>query len=144
MVAAAPVDRIAAESDVVVRFGFNLLTGRVLSEPEYRVLRFHPGDVRRYRGLSPARMFLNCERTAGVALQQLTDEFDAGNVVLTESTDVADARTLDGIQRRLNELKVEMLPAGVERPREPDAELSPPESLADYVSVKECRSRGRY
>ena len=75
-----------------------------------------------------------------MALQQLTDELDAGNAVLTESTDVADVRTLDGIQRRINELKIEMLPAGVERLRDPDAELSPPESLADYVSVKKRRS----
>lgn len=134
------VDRIAAETDVVVRFGFNLLTGRILSEPEYGVLSFHPGDIRHYRGLSPARMFLNGERTAGATLQQLTDELDGGNVVVIESVDITDAHTLDEIQNRITGLQVDMLTEGIKRLRDPEFTPTPPDSRAPYVSVKKRQS----
>lgn len=129
------VDRIANETDVVIRFGFNLLTGRILSAPKYGVISFHPGDIRRYRGLSPARMFLNEEETAGATLQQLTNELDGGNVVAIESVDVSDVHTLDELQRRLAILQSEMLTSGIKRLRDPNFEPEPPESLAEYVSV---------
>ncbi len=134
------VDQITTETDVVIRFGFNLLTGDILTEPEYGVLSFHPGDIRQYRGLSPARMFLNGETTAGVTLQQLTDELDAGNIVLIDSVDIRDAHTLDEIQHRLNDLKIQMLSDGVKRLQDPEFAPAPPDTIAPYVSVQTRQS----
>ena len=131
----AIVERIANETDLAIRFGFNLLTGRILSAPKYGVISFHPGDIRRYRGLSPARMFLNGEETAGATLQQLTNELDGGNVVAIESVNVSDVHTLDELQRRLAILQSKMLTNGIKRLRDPDFKPEPPESLAEYVSV---------
>jgi len=129
------VDRIAAETDVAIRFGFSLLTGRILAEPEYGVLSFHPADIRRYRGIGPAQPFLDGDDRAGATLQQLTDTVDGGNVVLIESVDISDAYTLDAIRHRVNQLQAEMLATGVQRLQDPEFEPEPPSQLGDYLSV---------
>ena len=134
------VDRIADETDVAIRFGFNLLTGDVLARPAHGVLSFHPADVRRHRGIGPAQPFLADEDTAGATLQQLTDELDGGNVVAIEHVDISDAHTLDEVRRRVNELQVGMLAEGIERLRDPTFDPAPPETLGPYTSVKNRRS----
>ncbi len=134
------VDRISAETDVVIRFGFNLLTGRILSEPNHGVLSFHPGDIREYRGLSPARMFLNEDDTAGATLQQLTDTLDGGYIVRIESTDITDISTLDELQHRINKLQIGMLTTGIELLRDPEFESKQPDNRAPYVSVEKRQS----
>lgn len=134
------VDRITEESDVVIRFGFSLLTGRILSEPTHGVLSFHPADIRRYRGLGPPQPFANGDVTAGSTLQQLTDELDGGNVLSIEQVDIPDANTLDEVYERVHTLQVGMLATGVERLRDPSFEPRSPDSLAPYTSVKKRRS----
>lgn len=134
------VDRIAAETDVAIRFGFSLLTGRILADPEYGVLSFHPADIRKYRGIGPAQPFLNGDETAGATLQQLTDTVDGGNVVLIESVDITDAYTLDEIRRRVNQLQVEMLATGVRRLQDPEFDPRPPDRLGTYLSVNARQS----
>lgn len=134
------VEQIADETDVAVRFGFNLLTGDVLARPAHGVLSFHPADIRRYRGIGPAQPFLAGDDTAGATLQQLTDELDGGNVVAIERVDVSDARTLDEVRRRVNELQVGMLAEGVRRLQDPSFEPGPPETLGPYTSVSRRKS----
>ncbi|KTG27959.1 formyltransferase family protein [Haloferax profundi] len=136
------VERIATETDVVVRFGFNLLTGPILSEPPYGVLSFHPADIRRHRGLGPPQPFVAGEDTAGSTLQQLTDDLDGGNVVAIESVDITDARTLDEVYERVHGVQVDMLATGIERLRDPEFVPEPPASLAPYTSVNKRRSPG--
>lgn len=130
------IEKITSKSDIVIRFGFNLLTGKIISEPEYGVLSFHPGDIRRYRGLSPAMVFINSENKAGVTLQQLTEELDAGNVLLIKSVDITDANTLDEIEHRMNKLKINMLTEGIKRLQNPNFKPNPPKKIAPYVTVK--------
>lgn len=137
---ASAVDRIAAETDVAIRFGFSLLTGRVLAEPEYGVLSFHPADIRKHRGIGPAQPFLDGDDRAGATLQQLTDTVDGGNVVLIESVDISDAYTLDEVRHRVNRLQAEMLATGVRRLQDPGFEPEPPDRLGNYLSVKARQS----
>lgn len=134
------VDRIVTETDLVIRFGYNLLTGRIISEPEFGVLSFHPADIRKYRGLGPARSFLYDDEVAGATLQQLTDEIDGGNVVLIENVDISDINTLDEIRERVYQKQIGMLPAGIKRLQDPKFELESPESLGPYMSVKKRQS----
>jgi hypothetical protein len=134
------VDQVVAETDVAVRFGFSLLTGRIISEPTHGVLSFHPADVTRYRGLGPVQPFLADAPTAGVTLQQLTEDLDGGNVVAIEHVDVSDRPTLEEIRRRLNVRQTGMLADGVRRLNDPDFEPTPPDSLGTYTSVRNRRS----
>jgi methionyl-tRNA formyltransferase len=136
------VDRVVSETDVVVRFGFNLLTGSILSEPPYGVLSFHPADVRRHRGLGPPQPFAAGEDTAGSTLQQLTDDLDGGNIVAIETVDISDIHTLDAIYERVHTLQIEMLATGVQRLQDPEFEPRPPETLAPYTSVHKRQNPG--
>jgi hypothetical protein len=68
--------------DVILRFGFNILRGDILTAARYGVWSYHHGDNDFYRG-GPAHFWELYERskTSGVVLQVLTEELDAGHVL---------------------------------------------------------------
>lgn len=127
------VARIADRCDVVVRFGFDLIRGDVLTAPEHGVVSFHPADIRRYRGMGPPAIFHDGRDRAGATLQRLNESIDGGEIVAYEATSIADCRTLWDVFDRLAALQIRLLPEGIETLREPtveprsvpDAELGP-------------------
>lgn len=68
--------------DVLIRFGFNILRGDVLTAAKYGVWSYHHGDNDYYRG-GPANFWEVLERNpmSGAILQVLTEELDAGKVM---------------------------------------------------------------
>ena len=77
------VERIrAARLDVLIRFGFNIIRGDILTSARYGVWSFHHGDNDYFRG-GPAHFWELYERNpiSGVILQVLTDELDGGRVL---------------------------------------------------------------
>lgn len=131
------VDEIAERADVVVAFGFGLLTGRILDATPYGVLGYHPADVRDYRGHGPEQTFLNGDPRGAATLQRLTEDIDGGRVVAIESVDVSDEYTLDGVWARLHEVQSRMLADGIEKLRDPAFEPEPPERLGRYYTKAE-------
>jgi hypothetical protein len=80
---AEAIERIrAADLDVVLRFGFDIIRGEILATARYGVWSLHHGDNRRYRG-GPSFFWEMYERdpVSGTALQILTDELDGGRVI---------------------------------------------------------------
>ncbi|HTU43543.1 MAG TPA: hypothetical protein VMF91_00675 [Bryobacteraceae bacterium] len=71
--------------DVILRFGFNILRGEVLSSARHGIWSFHHGDNEYYRG-GPALFWEVVEDNprSGVILQVLTEKLDDG-VVLSKS-----------------------------------------------------------
>lgn len=136
------VDRIVDECDLVVRFGFGLIEGRILSELEHGVLSFHSSDIKKYRGLASTERFLAGDSEAGATLQRLNDEIDAGQIVAMDTTDVSDEYTLDTINEKVKKLQTEMLLDGVRNLQDPDFEPSSPDSLAGYTSTKKKMEYG--
>jgi hypothetical protein len=68
--------------DVIVRFGFNGLSGEILSAARYGVWSYHHGDNNKYRG-GPAGFWEMYERnplTAAI-LQIQSDDIDGGQVI---------------------------------------------------------------
>ncbi|WP_267642386.1 formyltransferase family protein [Haloarchaeobius amylolyticus] len=88
--------------DLVVRFGFGILVGEALTAPTHGVLSYHHGDLTEYRG-QPAGFweFVHDEPTAGITVQRITDELDAGEVFAYEEVDITDADTWREVRRRL-------------------------------------------
>lgn len=77
------IERIRAGNlDVLIRFGFNIIRGDILTSARYGVWSFHHGDNDEYRG-GPAHFWEMCEKNpmSGVILQVLTDELDGGRVL---------------------------------------------------------------
>jgi len=81
-----PPEAIAAvrshDLDVLLRFGFNILHGEVLTSARYGVWSFHHGDNDFYRG-GPALFWEVVEDNpcSGVLLQVLDEQLDAGQVL---------------------------------------------------------------
>jgi hypothetical protein len=70
------------EPDVLLRFGFRILKGEVLSLPRYGIWSYHHGDEIDFRGSPP--LFWECSDacpSVGVMLQRLTDQLDFGQVL---------------------------------------------------------------
>lgn len=133
------IELIGETSDVVIRYGFGLLKGEVLSEPEFGVLSFHPTDIRQYRGLGPPQAYLDGCDVMGVTLQRLNEDIDGGEIVAYDETDVSDCATLWEIYDQLDEIQVELLAQGVLNLRAPSSEITVPESLGSYYSTKSRR-----
>ena len=136
------VDYVADRADVVIRFGFGLVRGRILEAPEHGVLSIHPADVRKYRGIGYPRAFLNGESTLGVTIQQLSETIDGGKVVAIGTTDIADAYTLDDVHTRANELKIELLPRAINNLHRCDFEPEVPDTLGEYMPLRNRRRLG--
>ena len=70
------------ELDVILRFGFNILRGDILTCAKYGIWSYHHGDNDYYRGGPPYfwEVYEN-NSISGVILQVLTEELDAGQVL---------------------------------------------------------------
>ena len=73
----------AKRLDVLLRFGFNILRGGILTAAKYGVWSFHHGDNDYYRG-GPAHFWEMHEHNplSGAMLQILTEELDGGRVLV--------------------------------------------------------------
>lgn len=79
----AAIEAIRAKQlDVLIRFGFNILRGDILTSANYGVWSYHHGDGDYYRG-GPAHFWEVYESNpiSGAMLQILTEELDAGKVL---------------------------------------------------------------
>ncbi|WP_296705906.1 formyltransferase family protein [Algoriphagus sp.] len=70
------------EIDIILRFGFRILSGSILTVPRLGIWSYHHGDPSKYRGGPPAfwEVMLGWE-TTGTVLQRLTEELDQGEVL---------------------------------------------------------------
>lgn len=127
------VDTLEHRCDVVLRFGFGLIEGDVLTAPEHGVLSVHGSDIREYRGMGPQLSFLYDDETVTVTLQQLTEDIDAGSIVSMRSTGVPDDATLDDVVGAILRLSTEIYADGV---RKLGNGASPwqPDTLGTYYS----------
>jgi folate-dependent phosphoribosylglycinamide formyltransferase PurN len=112
---AEPVAALADEATLCIRLGFGFIVGSVLSAFEHGVLSYHHGDLREYRG-QPMGFWEFVEGTerAGVTVQLLTDELDAGRVAALKTVSIADCRTWGAVKRRLLAASEDMLTMAVE------------------------------
>lgn len=110
------VETITESCDVVIHFGFGILSGKILSQPSYGVLSFHHGDVREYRG-APAGFweFVNGDYEIGVTLQQLTETLDGGEIVAIKTVDISNAPFLAEVRKRVTEASSGMLAEAIQQ-----------------------------
>ncbi|WP_336037316.1 formyltransferase family protein [Halobacterium yunchengense] len=136
------VDDVARRADVVVRYGFGLIQGDILTAPRDGVLSFHPADIREYRGLGPPQAYLDGRTTMGITLQRLTEGIDDGEIVAIDYQDVGDCRTLWDVYDRLRDVQRRLLATGIENLRDPDVDPIRPDDLGAYHSISNRREPG--
>jgi methionyl-tRNA formyltransferase len=110
---------IAQKCDVVIRFGFGLLKGDILSAPKHGVISVHGSDIRKYRGLGPKMTFLRGEETVAVTLQQLSETIDGGKIIEIATKNLHRPYTLDDINAAVEELKTQIFATGINNLRDP-------------------------
>jgi hypothetical protein len=72
--------------DVLIRFGFGILTGEILNVARYGIWSFHHGDPQEFRGAPPGFWEIHNRATVtGVVLQRLTEKLDGGIVLRSGS-----------------------------------------------------------
>ena len=71
-----------ADPDVIVRFGFRILAGQILTLARLGIWSYHHGDPDEFRG-GPACFWEVMERrpTTGLILQKINDELDGGEIL---------------------------------------------------------------
>lgn len=110
------VEYIRDNCDVVVQFAVGILKGDILTAPEYGVLGYHLGDIREYRGSYVTLwMFLDNVQYAGVTLQQLTPELDAGRVISIKEADLTGVRSWPETRERLYATAEGMMAEGIKK-----------------------------
>lgn len=139
------VETLAAETDVVVRFGFGIIKGDVLDAPEHGVLSYHHGDIREYRG-QPAALweFLHGEDEIGVTVQRLNETLDGGQIVSFESIDASDAHTWQEMRERMYEASEPMLADAVGNLRDPSFEPESVDELGELYTTPGLSATVRY
>lgn len=137
------VGTIERRCDVVLRFGFGLIEGDVLTAPEHGVLSTHGSDIREYRGMGPQLSFLNDDETVTVTLQRLTEDIDGGSVVTMSSADVPANATLDEIGGLVLRLSTEIFADGV-RKLQHGGDPWEPDSLGEYYPQDLQRKSPRF
>jgi hypothetical protein len=115
------VEEVRENADIVFRRGFGLMRGEILDATEYGVLSYHHGDPGAYRG-GPAGFweFVHGEPTAGMMVQSLQDNLDAGGVQAYGEVDIEDCRSWRAVRARLYPASTHLLTEAVRRVRSGD------------------------
>lgn len=140
---AEPVEALAEEATLCIRLGFGFIVGPVLTAFEHGVLSYHHGDLREYRGQPMGFWeFVEGAERAGVTVQLLTDELDAGRVAALKSVPITDCRTWAAVKRRLFAVSEDMLTDAVRTVLA--GETWEPETLGDLYTLPKGRAVARF
>ncbi|WP_206537603.1 hypothetical protein [Natronolimnohabitans innermongolicus] len=137
------VETLGQRCDVVLRFGFGLIKGDVLTAPEHGVLSVHGSDIRKSRGMGPQIAFLHDNEHVTVTLQQLSEEIDAGSIVEMTSTDVPTHATYDDVSGEILRLSSAVYADGVRNLRDGNSPWDP-ETVGTYYSLELQRKSPRF
>jgi hypothetical protein len=121
------VDQVGSSSDLVVRRGFGLIEGDILTATKYGVLSYHHGDPRKYRG-GPAGFweYMHGEDNVGMMVQTLRPELDAGTILAYDEVNISDCTTWDAVRQRVYPKSTTLLATAVDRiQREANPAISP-------------------
>jgi len=93
----------------VVAYG-RLLTSEVLSIPYLGCVNIHGSLLPKYRGAAPVHWaVLNGETLTGVTSMLMTEELDAGDILLTRQTEIGEDETSGELYERLSILGADLL-----------------------------------
>lgn len=88
---------------VVVAYGM-LLPSEVLDLPPLGCINLHPSLLPRYRGAAPIqRAIMNGEQVSGITSMYLSEEMDAGDIILQEEAEIPEDATAEDMASVLAE-----------------------------------------
>lgn len=122
--------------EVIFRYGFGIIKGKVLSIPPKGVIGYHHGDLEKYRGMYPCvwEMY-NGESEVGVTIQKLSKGLDSGEIILQKSYNI---NTGEGINQLIDRVYLESTCLGADailKLNAPGFKAKKPKKLGKYYSV---------
>lgn len=94
---------------VVVAYG-KILPNELIAIPEYGTINVHASLLPKYRGAAPIHAsIINGESETGVTIMDITEELDAGDMILKKSTPIYEDDTLETVHNRLAEIGAKAL-----------------------------------
>ncbi len=94
---------------VVCAYG-QILPKELLEIPELGSINVHASLLPKYRGASPiARAILAGEKETGITIMKMTEELDAGPILLQKSIPIKDDDTTGTLEKKLSQLGGELL-----------------------------------
>ena len=108
----ATIDKLKKyELDILLLVGgFGIIKEVLLNSTPKGVLSYHHGNMRKYRGMPPARWELyNNEKEMGVTVQILVPGLDCGIPIEEKTIKIRKSDTLKKLKNRASEQSIEML-----------------------------------
>lgn len=100
---------LAPDLVVLAAYG-QLLPGEIIHQPPLGCFNIHPSLLPHYRGAAPInRVIINGEKVTGVTIMQMTEELDAGDIILQEEISIGRDETFDQLHDRLAYRGAELL-----------------------------------
>jgi len=107
--AAEIIKGLSCELIVVVAYG-KILPNEILDIPPLGCINIHGSLLPKYRGAAPIQhAIINGEKETGVTSQYVTEEVDAGDIILYKKTNIGDDETSADLFHRLGLLGAELL-----------------------------------
>ncbi|HVM97094.1 MAG TPA: methionyl-tRNA formyltransferase [Candidatus Acidoferrales bacterium] len=99
---------------IVAAYG-RILPTSVLELPEHGCINVHASLLPKYRGAAPIQWSLiNGDTQTGVTIMQMSEEMDAGDILLQHATDIGPEETYGELQTRLGRLGAQTLRAALD------------------------------
>lgn len=93
----------------VVAYG-KLLPKEILEIPRLGSINVHPSLLPKYRGSAPIQWsIINGDKKTGVTIMYLSEEMDAGDIILQEETKIKEDETSGELWERLSKMGAELL-----------------------------------
>ena len=118
--------------DLVVLAAYGqLLPKEIIEHPHISCLNIHPSLLPKYRGAAPINWaIINGEKTTGLTIMHMTEELDAGDIILQEEIPIEADENFDRLHDRLAHRGAELLILAVEQITSGSAKLIPQDASA--------------
>ena len=110
---------------VVISYG-QILSQGILDIPRIFSVNVHASVLPGYRGAAPINWaIINQEKTTGITIMQITQEMDAGPIILQKKIEIKDDDTSPTLENKLSLLGADLLVESLRRIKNNDYKLEP-------------------
>lgn len=103
-----------ADLFVVIAYG-NILPAKILEIPKKFSINLHSSVLPKYRGAAPMNWaIVNGEKTSGVSIIKMTEQMDAGDIILKKEIPLQEDETSVTLSEKLSKLGSELLLEAIE------------------------------
>lgn len=136
------ITEIGADYAIVVAYGY-ILPKKLIESFPLGVLNIHYSLLPKYRGASPVEgALLNGESVTGVAIQRMTYELDAGDILALKEVSIEPNETTKELRPRLIEIGAQLLVATLPSFEAGTATFTPQDHSQATTSGKIAKSEG--